>query len=100
MSEENERREFLKAAGAAALGGIAMTTVAATGASAQDNMAMKTMPRGKPALRLHVPHDVTLDRTLLAIRRGIGPYGCLGCGFLGVDIIISVDPPPENVEVG
>jgi hypothetical protein len=99
MSEENERREFLKAAGAAALGGIAMTTVAATGAAAQD-MGNRPIPRGKPTLRFHVPQDVTLDRTLLAIRRGIGPYGCLGCGFLGVDIIISVDPPPENVEVG
>jgi anaerobic selenocysteine-containing dehydrogenase len=75
-----QRREFLKATGAA-LGGAALSGILPVEATAE--------PQGEGG-RVHE-----------AIRTSLGIFGCPGCGLLGVDLHIGGgDPEPLNVKNG
>ena len=94
-----QRREFLKATGAA-LGGAALSGILPVEATAE--------PQGEGG-RAHKPGTISLrftrgvkiEQVHEAIRTSLGIFGCPGCGLLGVDLHIGGgDPEPLNVKNG
>jgi len=104
MSNENERREFLKVAGAA-LGGITMT-MAAGEASAQpaagEMKAATTMvkPSRMTATRtatFRCSREVKVEELVEALKVALGRGGCPACGLLGLDIVFHQGDPVERL---
>jgi anaerobic selenocysteine-containing dehydrogenase len=93
MSDESERREFLKGAGVAALGGMAVAAFAGTEqAAAAENMAM-----GRRMV-VYARPNVTLEELFSAARVGFGKTGCTTCGLLGgFNVVFMVGDPPEVI---
>lgn len=100
MSSDNERRDFLKMAGAT-VAGITITTLAATEADAAPAMmAAAGRPSGARTVVFHCREGVKIDSLFKAIQQAITPFGCPGCGLLGVDLLFHQgDPEPFNVNV-
>ena len=100
MSSDNERRDFLKMAGAT-VAGITITTLAATEAEAAPMMmAGGNRASGARTVVFHCREGVTLDSIYKAVAQAIRPFGCLACGLLGIDLHFHLgDPEPFNVDV-
>lgn len=93
MSDESERREFLKGAGVAALGGMAVAAFADTEAAAAEPMAM--MGR---RMVVYARPNVTLEELFSAARVGFGKTGCTTCGLLGgFNVVFTLGDPPEVI---
>ncbi len=98
MSDDTERREFLKIAGAA-LGGLTLTALGTTEAQADSTMmAGPAMMRpGKlRTLALSCGPDIDIDHLVLALKKGLGQAGCMRCGLLGIDVILHQGDPVER----
>lgn len=96
MSNENERRDFLKMAGAA-VAGITVTTIASGEAGAAPIAGRAAASR---TVVFHCREGVSLDSIQKAIGQTVGKFGCLACGLLGVDLHFHLgDPEPFNVDV-
>ena len=100
MSSDNERRDFLKMAGAT-VAGITITTLAATEAEAGPAMmAAGGRSGGARTVVFHCREGVKIDSLFKAIQQAITPFGCPACGLLGVDLHFHQgDPEPLNIEV-
>jgi hypothetical protein len=91
MSDESERREFLKGAGIAALGGVAVSAFAGTDAlAAEGGMGRHMIVFARP--------NVTLEELFAAAKVGFGRTGCPTCGLLGgFNVVFTLGDPPELV---
>ncbi len=100
MSNENERRDFLKMAGAT-VAGITITTLAGSEAGAAPAMmAAGGRAAGTRTVVFHCQPGVTLGNIQKAVELAIRPFGCLACGLLGVDLHFHLgDPEPFNADV-
>lgn len=86
-----KRRDFLKTTGAA-LGGIAISGIIPSEASAQ------VKPTRAGTISIHAGRAVKLETLQEAIKLAVGRVGCPACGLLGVDIHIGGgDPEPFNL---
>jgi hypothetical protein len=90
MSDENQRRDFLKSAAMAALGGVAASAMPA---SAQPMRG----PGANRVLTIYAKPGVTVNELSEALRIGLGPTGCRFCGLMGVDVRLEAVDPPENI---
>ena len=91
MSEDTERREFLKTAGAAALGGMAVAAVSSTEASAQ------SMPASR-RLTVYAKPNVTVEELFVAFKAGLGRTSCNACGLIGIVGTFMLGDPPESIQ--
>ena len=95
----SKRREFLKATGAA-LGGIAISSIAPIEAQGQQKPGEMARMAAKPGTyHVTVSRDVKLESLQAALKTIVGRSGCVTCGLLGVDILFQ-EGDPERVEVG
>ncbi len=99
MSNESERREFLKTAGLAALGGVAITSLGTGSAQAEPGAmggAMMERAGKNHTVRIRCSRHVTVDNLVDALRKGIGEGGCFRCGLLGIELIFDQGDPAQN----
>lgn len=93
MSDESERREFLKGAGVAALSGMAVAAFAGT----EEAAAAEHMEMGRRMV-VYARPNVTLEELFAAARIGFGKTGCTTCGLLGgFNVVFTLGDPPEVI---
>ena len=99
MSEDNKRREFLKAAGAA-VGGATMTLAAGDAAAQPMRRDMKRMAVMKGATRtatFRFNEEVRIEELMEALKVALRHGGCMACGLVGIDIILQRGGPLERI---
>lgn len=96
MSEQTERREFLKAA-SAALGGITISGVAASEAAAQTAMPMGN-GMSRQTMTFRCTPDVTVDNIIRAVQFGLKQHGHPTCGIQAFDLHFRAAEAPEHID--